>query len=272
MKKILTLISALAALGAHAQTDSARYYRWELMRMRRESDSTLRNSPEWLAAQRGLERAAGQRSRGGDYTGFTMFGGVMNTRLDALSQSLSSAGFTSMNENAFKYGVGISNRSRQVIFDFYFITGTADYKAKRGDESVKVSMGGVLQLDLGFNLLPSRSIAFYPYAGLSVRLATLRYSSPAVINPAYRNVSELVVNDRSFTATSSRIGYQAGFGLDLLLGENKMHSTNKVFFVKGGLSRAIGTERFRYADITIANPPQIGNWEVYAGIKFGNLR
>jgi hypothetical protein len=250
--------------------DSARYYRWELVRIRRASDSAMRHSEEWLTAQQGLERAEGKRGVGGDYAGFVLFGGVMNARLDAFRQTLTDAGFTPMNDNAFKFGVGISTRSNNTIVDFYFLSGTAEYRATRGDEKVGVAIASALHLDIGVNLLPSRRVAFYPYAGLSWRIVGLHYEAPAVMNEAYRNVSELVVNERSFQTGSGRIGYQAGLGFDLLLGENRKHSTNKVFFVKGGLDRPFGADRFRYGGINIANAPQLGTWEVYAGIKFGN--
>jgi hypothetical protein len=81
-----------------------------------------------------------------------------------------------------------------------------------------------------------------------------------------------MLNNRNVETSSFRIGYQAGIGMDLVVLENKKHTTNKVLFVKGGVARPIGKDRYKAHSETVNSDIRHGIWDLTFGIKFGNIQ
>ena len=100
-------------------------------------------------------------------------------------------------------------------------------------------------------------------------MAFLSYSKPTQSNPNFTDISNLIINDQSVSVHSGRIGYHAGMGFDLLLGEGRYKTAKNILFVKAGVNRPIGGEKFDSDDIDYNPQIKSGEWVINFGIKLG---
>jgi hypothetical protein len=271
MKKIF-LMAVLAPLLSLSQekyknksTDSLEYYKRELSQLYRKSHDSLRASAVYREAWAGINRHMTSSDR---YFAFVLFMGVTNADLDKFNQDISRSGFEKMKSTVPSVGLGFSAQIRRTMIDFYVFNAGFPAKSKKGDETVKFNLVNFFQFDLGYDVIKSKSVGLYPYAGISIRAASLSYSKPMEMNPAFTNISDFVLNDRSIDFSSSRIGYQAGLGFDVTIAENNY--SKKVLFVKGGLNRPIGGEKFESKELKYDPQIKSGIWGITFGIKFAD--
>jgi hypothetical protein len=271
MKKLSFLILLLPLFSLsqnnNSNPDSVRFYSRELNKLRRQADDSLRASVAYQQALAGIKR---HRRKSNDYAGFVFLSGIVHSDFTSFNQSLSQSGFSRMKALSSQFGFGTSTKSGSTILDFYFFAGALDTKSNKGDEKILFNSGNLLQFDLGFDLLRSKIISLYPFVGLSLKETSLTYKKPIQLNTSFTNISNLVVNDQSVELNSTRLGYQAGLGFDIVLGENKKHTTNKVLFIKGGTNRSVGKERYSFHGLKYDPHIKSGDWVVSFGIKFGN--
>jgi hypothetical protein len=96
------------------------------------------------------------------------------------------------------------------------------------------------------------------------------YTKPREINANFTNITDFVLNERSISFSSTRIGYDAGLGFDFVLGENRQKTTKKILFLKGGTNRPIGGEKFKDGGARYDPKIKSGEWAIMLGLKFGN--
>jgi len=266
---LLFLLIPLFSLSQNrsADIDSVRFYSKELYRLRKQADDSLKASIAYREALAGIER---HRRKSNNYAGFVLFSGIVHSNFTTLNQSLVQNGFTPLNSICPQFGVGISSKSDETIFDFYFMVGSGTKESKKGEEKISFSLLNAFQMDIGFDLLKSKTISFYPFVGLSFRETTLNYDKPVQLNTNFTSISNMVINDQSVVLNSGRLGYQAGLGFDVILGENKKHTTNKVLFVKGGTNRPVWKDKYSFHGLNYDPHIKSGDWVISFGIKFGN--
>ena len=271
MKKLVFFFFCALSFIAQAQphSDSIRHFRDELFRLRRQNDSILLSSKEYREALEGYERQRKRRNPGFSYSAFTLLTGIMHSDYSAFNESMATSGFPALKENSWQGGFGSSFQHGSLMIDVYAFRASAARSGKPG-EKITVSLFNVVQFDFGYDLVRSKWIAAYPFAGLSVRHAAINYKRDTQYNPGFTNISNLAADQASLHVTSTRAGYQAGIGFDLMLSQNKERSSGIVFFVKGGVNRPVWRDRFRKGGYTLM-PVQQGDWTLGLGIKFASM-
>lgn len=271
MKKFLVLLALVPAIAfsqdnhKKGNRDSLNYYSNQLRQISNKSYDSMRASAPYQEALAGYQRNL-KKSNG--YVSFAFFGGVTHSDFSKFNKSIAQSGFKPLNENTPSFGLGMSAKNNRFLFDFYVFSACVSRKTEKDDETIKFNLTNMWMFDLGYDVLKSRVVSFYPYAGVSFRFAQISYTKPAQTNPDYTDISNFLINDRSITFNSDRFGYQAGLGLDLLLKENEERNSKTYFFVKAGVNRPIGGEK--YKDGSLRFNPQIksGEWAVHFGFKF----
>lgn len=272
MKKLFFVFCIGLAFFANAQTntpnstgDSVRYYQDKLNTLIRNTNEALRNSADFIAIQQQIEEL---RSRSSDYSGTVLFTELMHADYGAFNESIAQNGFSPLNSSMIRFGFGASSKRNRWITDYYFFVAGLSTKTKKGEESIKTSLGSFLHFDFGYDLLHSKGIAIYPYAGISLRVSDLSYSKPEELNPGYTNITNLITNNQSASGSSLRLGYQAGLGIDMLLSSNKHTSGGTILFVKAGTNRPVGKDKYKIAGIKYEPGITQGDWLIAAGFKF----
>ncbi|RYZ23672.1 MAG: hypothetical protein EOO16_04120 [Chitinophagaceae bacterium] len=224
---------------------------------------SIYNSGEYTSLRASAHAEATRRRR---YQGGSLFSGVVHSDVANANRQLALSGFPALNEYAPLLGFGWNSRSGQVLVDFT-LQANFGSSSKKDDEKYSVGGGNLFRLDVGVDLLRSERVAVYPYAGLGWRLTSIRYERDVLTKP-----NGLLVLDAftpvEVTASSSRVGYQAGLGLDLRIAQRQDGWRSTFLFFKGGLTGAIGGDKYKVDGKTVGVPIRQYDWEVLAGFKF----
>jgi hypothetical protein len=262
--RYLFFISLLVPVMLGAQEDSTYYYQRELSQLYQATFDSLRNTPRYKLIQ---ERINAHIIKSDEYSSFNLFLEVADVKYDEFNTSIAAKGFPKLEGPIIRFGAGFTGKTKYMVYDFSFISSGIDQSSKKEDESVKVSFSSALMLDIGYDLLRSRRFNLYPYAGLSLRMAHITYDTPPVINPAYTDITDFLLNDRSIEAVSTKLGYQAGLGFDWALGNIDKNESFCMLFIKAGINNAFGAERFKMEDIKFTPGIEFGNWIVTVGVR-----
>ena len=275
MKKLIFLLAFSCTLSAVAQEqptirpgDSLFYYQRESGRLMRQVQDSLRNSEYYKTLQQNIARLRGKSQ---DFAGLVLVSGIQHTNFSDFNKSIVQDGFPEMDPISWQLGFGISSKTENIMLDMYFGVGGFETTSSKVEESITASFSNFFQFDLGYDLAPSRTINLYPYLGISFRISSLEYETPAQINPNYTNISNLLINDRSISASSSMLGYQAGLGLDFMLSHNDKRGTGHYFFIKAGVNRPVWADKYKMHDIKYDPNIKQGDWLISFGIKFANF-
>ncbi len=267
MQKCLLLLSGLFLflISSGQSQDSLLYYDTELAKLRRKSDSALRDSEAYRVATAGRYRHIKSSK---DYGGVALLSGIMHSDYKVFNQQIAQDGFKSLPAISPMIGFGISVSSDRTVFDWYFVHGTLGGESKKGEERVHSSLFNVLRMDFGYKVVSSRIFHLYPYLGMAYREANISYSKPTEINPGFTSISNILINSNSISMSSSRIGIQAGLGIDILLKDHQYH--NIMLFIKPGINKPLWKDKYKYKDIPYDPKIKHGDWQVSFGVKFGN--
>lgn len=251
-------------------TDSADFYLRKRNQITRQAMDSILHSEEYHAL---TEKWTYYRNKRNNYTAFTIFMDVAHANYKNLNKSIAENGFPELKNICYRFGFGVTNKDGRIHYDFYLITAGFNNKSQYGNEKIKTSFSNFLQTDVGVDLFRSKYLSIYPYAGLSFRLSNLNYENPATLNPAFTNVSDMVVNNKSINLTSTKVGYQAGLGIDYLLNDPKGNSSASIIvFTKVGTNSAIGKEVYKDEGIRYEPGIKQGDWLVTVGFKFAGRR
>jgi hypothetical protein len=249
------------------ETDSLSYYSGELGRLSRANRDSFHKSEPYVAATAGYYR---HLRHSNDYSSFTLFFDVFGSDYSQLNKMLAADGFPALNETGGRVGFGISYKVNRGIVDMNFIVAGLSNKSEKGNEKISTSFSNVFQFDLGYDLLKSKIVSLYPYAGLALRISTLKYTEKGVHNPNYTSLSDMVIGGKEISMESTRIGYQLGVGFDIKLWQDKEGFTRNMLFIKGGMNRPMWKDKFNIGDLPDYNAGiKQGQWIITVGFKFG---
>jgi hypothetical protein len=245
--------------------DSSEYYSAQLMNMQRAVMDSLRKSE----AYQGVETQLNHYKRpGNNYGSLVLFLDVAHTDFGAFNSSIAQSGFPAMAALSPRIGFGTSIKNNWAIIDFYYVAVGLNAVSKKGEEKIKTSFSSLFEVDLGYDFVNSRSISIYPYGGLSLRIASLRYVKPEIANPNYTNITDIITNQQSISSGSFNVGYQAGLGFDVVTTRTDNNAAAFILFVKAGTTGAIGKERYKISGMRYEPGIKRGDWVITIGCKF----
>lgn len=267
MSKSFLLCLLLLPVVAFSQQgkDSLAIYKKQYADAMREAFDSIHKSEKIVALRENLVRVT-KNTR--SYNGLVIFGDVAHSDFSDFNSSIASSGFENMTPYSFRFGVGTSVKRRAMIYDFYFVTAGANHRSVKGNEKILSSLSNVLQVDVGYAIVNLQSLSIYPFAGLSLRKATVSYTREGQVNPSYTNISNLLQNEQLIAATSTRLGYQAGVGLDVVVANTNNNVGAIILFAKGGTNRPFGKDVFKIRGERYQPNITNGDWLVSFGIKF----
>jgi hypothetical protein len=274
MKSIFFLIAFLpffvfAQSDRQSKKDSIRYYEHQLRMMQKTFYDSVYRSEEYQTAIKSIQRLKRMSKA---YGGFAIGSGVLHSDYEKFNQAIAQSGFPPLNANSGCFLLGATVKYKRQIWDIYAMNAAFGSTSRKGDEKIYAAVNNAFEIDLGIDLLRAKRISIFPYGGLSIRFAELRYEAPVQTNPGATNISNLISNDKSVDMNSTRLGYQAGLRIHLIFAENKSHTANKVLFVKGGVNQPVGKDKYKDKSSGVKYDPQInhGVWVINFGIIFGN--
>lgn len=269
---LLGMLFSLCGFGqnkVYTKTDSIRYFKDEFTRFQKELEKSLNNNPEFILLR---NRFVAYNRRHNDYSGMTLFANMLQSDYSSFNRQIAAAGFPALSSLSFGFGIGASSKRDHIIFDFYFSSLYLANTSKKEREKISSSLGNLFLMDLGYDLLHSNKWSIYPYAGLSLRMASLNYQNKGVFNPSYTNISDLLDGEENVFTTSSRLGYQAGLGIDVVLGNNDEYSGATLFFIKAGINKPFGKDKYKIREVRYDPDIDKGNLAISAGFKFVSRR
>jgi hypothetical protein len=275
---LLLPLFSLSQKESTSKTDSVSYYNKQLQDLYRETYDSMRNTGIYKTA---TERLKYYERFSANYTSFMVFTELDAANFDKFNASIAIDGYSKISEPMIRYGIGVSMMNERIALDYSFFILGKPKSAKKGTEHIHTSFANILAFDLGYDLTKSRKINIYPYAGLSFRTGSIEYSKPVELNNSFTNISNLVQNNQSTTASYFGAGYQAGVGFDFVIAERQKRparfapaqsssgSTGGIIlFIKGGTNGRIGKERYRAEGIKYEPGIKYGAWMAQVGLKF----
>lgn len=264
---VIPFISEAQSRRKKQGTDSLSYYSGELGRLARANRDSFHKSEPYVAATAGYKR---HLRHSNDYSSFTLFFDVFGSDYGQLNNMLAVDGFPALNETGGRIGFGTSHKVNRGIVDINFIVAGLSNKSEKGNEKVSTSFSNVFQFDLGYDLLNSKIASLYPYAGLALRISTLKYVEKGVQNPNYTSLADMVIGGKEISMESTRIGYQLGVGFDIKLWQDKDGFTRNMLFIKAGMNRPMWKDKFSIGELPNYNAGiKQGQWIITVGFKFG---
>ena len=244
-------------------TDSIEYYQKQASEISRRFQDSIRQSPEYLHAQ---ERLSYLRSKSNDHVAFAMYVELVKSDYDELNKSIAADGFPPLDNVGARFGLGYSYKWDRNMVDLFVAAFGMDTKSKKGDEKVSSSFSSYLQLDYGYDLLNFRSINFFPFVGASFRVSKISFSKAEQLNPNFTNITNIVQSDIFARASSTRIGYQAGLGINFLFHE-KGQNGGAMFFLKAYTTGPFWKHSYKVESVKYDPGIRHGEFVVSAGIK-----
>lgn len=269
--RIFIAFVMLLPLTLHAQStskpvDSTRYYRKQLFELQKRTFDSLKRTEQY---QRLLEKAREHVSTSDAYNSFNVFINILRADCDAFNTSVAANGFTPFNKVIPQFGFGFTFKGKnRLVWDVaYFAKGNSN-KSKNNDDKIVASLTNALLIDVGYDFVRSSSVNIYPYGGIGVRVASLRYSTPAIVNNTPDNITNIVQNNRSTSGEQFRLCYQAGIGFDFVIKNSSDHTSGTIFFVKAGTNGIVGSTAYNIEGVSYNPHIKYGAWMISAGLKF----
>ncbi len=244
--------------------DSLTHYQYQLHKMIRDNQDSLRRSEGYRTLQQNIERLRGKSK---NYAGQVFVTGIQHTSYGAFNNSISQDGFEPMKAISAQGGFGVSTKQENIMLDMYFGVIGSQITSEKGDEEITLTLGNVLQFDLGYDVVPAIGISLYPYAGVSLRISTLEYSVDPVLNPNYTNLTNMVINDRSVSSSSTRLGFQAGLGFDVMIFKGGGRRAGLYLFTKTGINRPVWRDKYKINGVKYDPGIKQGDWGISFGLK-----
>lgn len=268
---IALLFLALQGLGQRPvrQYDSSGYYNREMMRMRKTVMDSLQRTETWQNLQRNYRSYL---ARSDNYTAMLLSADISAADFSDFNSKITANGFPAMNGPVILIIWGFSSKYNRTVFDLAFIAAGLPRKSKKGDEKLRAEFSNVFMMDWGYDLIPSKTLNIYPYAGLSLRMASLTYEKPATVNPSYTDITNMIQNDQSVIADYIKPAYQAGIGFDFVLKgrhpEERSVYSGTILNIKAGTNGIFGKDKYRTKGPNYTPGIRYGAWNVTIGFKF----
>lgn len=272
MRTMIVLFMLLSSFVGMAQSskrtserDSLRIYYRERQKLYIIANDSLRRTEAYQSLTEKIDRL---ESNSKNYNGTVMFGEIIHTNFKDFNESIAQSGFDAMNPITFRFGIGSTIKSKRNMIDIYFFVFGKNHSSKKGSAQIKSALSNSFQVDYGYDLIHSKRVSFYPYVGLSARSTTLEYSNTVQTNSNYTNISNIVINDPRVQSTSTRLGYQAGVGLDVVVANDQVKGKPAIIlFSKFGTNRSFGEDRYKIGEISYRPGIKHGDWLVTMGFK-----
>ena len=246
--------------------DSVQYYQQQLRNMQRQVIDSLRQSEAFQAAMQGLVR---HQARTDNYTAFTLFTEAMHGNYSAFNNQIRHTGFSTLSGPQYRLGLGFTTKNNRTMIDILIMTVGMGKKSKKEKETLTSSVHNIFQTNLGYDLVKAKTINIYPYAGIFLRDATLSYEKPAipVSNPA-TFLDYLQNGKQSTEASSMKVGYEAGIGMDVQISGGPNRNGGTMLFAKVSTSGPIGKEKYKINDNSFDPGIKYGQLAIAFGFKF----
>jgi len=275
MKKLLLLFilipSVLAAQPGKAgerqareETDSIIYYNQQIGRLWRTTIDSLRNSDSFKIYTARRDQYV-QHSN--DYTGFSLFFDIIHTDYGSYNATLQKNGFETMVPQSGRIGFGFSSKHNRFMFDMVLLSLGFNSTSKKGDEEIKTRLSSMLELNFGVDLLKSRSVSIYPYAGIGLRNSVFEYNKPTQTNPAFDDISNIVANRQSAEGETLSVGYQAGLAFEVVVAEPAHRESKTILFIKAGMTRPFKETSYKIEGMRFKPGIRQADWMITVGFK-----
>jgi hypothetical protein len=269
MKKISLVLILALPLMTNAQAppkpvDSIAYYQKAYNDYWRQTMDSIKKTEQYITLQKQLDI---HKARSKDYSAVVTFIDIIHSDLASFNESIAISGFPALNDITGRVGVGSSSKAGRFMFDFYFAVMGINNSSTKDDEKIKTSLTNVMQCDFGIDVLKSDVVSLYPYGGLSLRVAALKYDKPDQTNPGYTNISNIITSNQSVRAASFRLGYQAGLGIDIAFYRPKGQLTKDIFFIKAGTNGPVWKDSYKIGGIKYQPGIKHGDWLISFGVK-----
>lgn len=247
------------------QVDSVQYYQQQLRSMQRQVADSLRQSEAYQAAVQGLKR---HQVRSDNYSAFTLYAEALSADYSAFNNQLHTAGFSSLSGPLYRFGIGFTSKQNRTVLDLIFLVPGFGKKAKKGDESLTTTVQNFFQINLGYDIVKAQRFNVFPYVGISARDAMLTYKKPApeITNPT--TFLDHLQGDKYTSASSVKVGYEAGIGMDLQIAGNQPNTGGTMLFARIGTSGPIGKEKYKTDHSSFDPGIKYGQLAVALGFKF----
>ncbi len=273
MKYLIFFAFVISSLQVTAQTypvrstDSSYYYQREIGKLRKKMYDSLLRSEEYQTLNRNYQ-AYIRRSDG--YTALVLFTEAEQANYTKFNNNITASGFSAIDGRpVIRFGFGISNKKNRKIVDFNFFSLDLGKNSKKGDEKISTFFSNAIIFYIGYDLVKNQQINIYPYGGLSFRTATINYTKPVIANPSFTDITNLIQNNQSVYASALKIGFQAGVGFDFVLNPMKKNiNGGTIIFIKAGINKAIGKEKYTSEGPDYIPGISYGNWAIAVGFKF----
>ena len=247
--------------------DSVKYYNAQLGKYYRRIWDSIYHTDSALYYWKQMKRV---KDRSKSYTAFMLFTDVLSTDFSTLNAAIAKDGFGPMgNAPYWRVGLGLSHKGYNgIVFDFNYIILGFNRVAHNGNEKITANVSELLGFQLGYAVVNCRKFTLYPYAGLDIRLATLSYDKPAVVNPVFNSIAGIVQNDQSVSGGNTHLSYQAGLGIDWVIHENKKTHGGTMLFGKFVTTGIFGDETYSIDGEDLKTGIKYGVWAAQLGFKF----
>lgn len=256
----------------HAQkeraVDSVEYYHRQLTMLSRLVMDSLVNSQEY---KHNRDRFFLLQSMRDSYSAMVVYSEIYVSDYKKLNADLQAQGFEPLNEIGVGFGYGFSFKKERRLIDFNMIRFGISNKSEKDDKKFSSNFTSFFELNFGYDLARSRTFNVYPYAGVSIRSSNIIYKSGKLsVNPNFTDLTNIFQPASSYSASaySTKIGYQTGLGIEIVLSD-KNKNGGVIFFSKAGISGPIGKEEFKVEDDIIYNADiRHGKFIGTSGFKF----
>lgn len=265
---ILTLLISITCT-ASAQTnvgDSIQYYDIMAAKYQRRILDSIRDSD---SSQLIAARLKNLKRQSRSYFAFILFGEAAGTDFSTFNAAIAKDGFQSFTGPVWRFGLGFSYKAYSgVMIDFNYAILGIDRHQKKGSDEISTNFSNLFEFELGYAVVNTKRFDIYPYAGFSLQMGALSYSSPAVVNNNYNSIASFITNNQSASGNTYNLGYEAGLGIDYAFHVNKNNSGGTMLFAKFGTDGSLGSDTYKIANVNYNSGIKYGVWIAELGFKF----
>lgn len=271
MRFLLTLAVLVFCCVLHCSAqrnvkDSLQYYSQQLNRLYRKALESLDQNDSARYYRHQLKR---EQARARDYVALSIFTGLEAANYKTFNAAIAKDGFAPMRGSIFQFGAGASFRGFDgLILDLNFIVAGIGTSTYGGAASIRNNSSETLNVQIGYAIINTGRLSFYPYVGFADRFSELSYSTPDTANPNYNSIGSLLQGGKSVNAYSDVVCYQAGVGVDWIIQKIDNNRRGVILFGKLGTDGAFGHETYPIANVTYDPGIRYGAWVAQIGFKF----
>jgi hypothetical protein len=266
---IITFLSFCLAIEVNAQSsvgDSVHYYRTQLGKYYHRVWDSVRQLD---TARMYTERIMQAKDHSKSYTAFMLFGQSAGADFSTFNAAIARDGFGPLNGPIWGLGLGVSHKAYNgIMIDFNYAVFGFNRGSSNGEEKISANYSNFLGLELGYAVVNASRFTIYPYGGLSLRLGGLSYSAPTTTNTGYNSIASLVRNNQSASGSNTHLSYQAGLGIDCVIGYNEKKHAGTMIFGKFGTDGIFGNESYKISGVEYNSGIKYGMWMAQFGFKF----